>query len=255
MFPVIELALSAVLGLVLGSFSTALIYRVPRRLKWGAKRSACPNCKTQLGILDLFPVFSWVFSRGKCRHCNKPISAVYPLIEVVGAFLCAGAYAVFGFGAEMFFVAAAVPVLVSLFVIDLKHMILPNQLVFALMVIGLGRLFYFSISDVFVSVPDLMIPYIVGAVVYAIVPWALGAVLTKVLKKDSLGMGDVKFFFVSGLWLGLSVLPYFMMMSGLLAMMFAVAWRLIVGGEAFPFGPALIASFYGLLLFQGSFLM
>ncbi len=255
MFPVIELVLSAVLGLVLGSFSTALIHRVPRRLKWGAKRSSCPTCKTALGVADLFPVFSWVFSMGKCRHCKKPISIIYPLIELSGAVLSVLVYLVFGFSAEMIFAAAAIPVLISLFVIDLRHMILPNQLVFVLMVIGLGRLFYFSVSDVFVSVSDLIIPYVVGAMIYAIVPWGLGVVVTKILKKDSLGMGDVKLFFVAGIWLGLPVLPYFMMISGLLAMVFSLVWRMAVGGEAFPFGPALIVSFYGLLLFQGSFLM
>jgi|MDSW01.2.fsa_nt_gb prepilin signal peptidase PulO-like enzyme (type II secretory pathway) len=78
------------MGICLGSFATALIWRIPRNLPWiynkkdkKAVRSICPSCGATLGVADLFPVFSWLCLKGKCRHCHARISGVYPLTEIV----------------------------------------------------------------------------------------------------------------------------------------------------------------------------
>ncbi len=240
---------------MLGSFTSALIYRIPRKKGWGAVRSACPSCKKKLGVLDLIPLFSWLLSLGKCRYCKSRISYIYPAIEVICAILSLGVFLVFGFTIEALFLIGALPFLASLFIIDFKHFILPNQLVFIVLVIGLIRLFYFSVNDVFNSPSELFIPYIVGAFLYALTPYVLGVMLSTILKKDSLGMGDVKFFFVAGVWLGLAELSNFMMLSGGLAIAFALIWRAVKREEIFPFGPALIVSFYSLLLLRGIILV
>ncbi len=135
--------------------------------------------------------------------------------------------------------------------IDFEYMILPNQLVFILFVLGGSRLLYIYYAGVEADI--LFTQYIMGAVIYAGVSWFIGFVLTKVLKRNSLGFGDVKFFLVSGLWLGISILPYFMIMSGTVAIIFALAWRFFKNEDKFPFGPSLIISFYSLLVFQGFF--
>ena len=86
----------AMIGLCLGSFSSAIAYRIAHKTSWivdknsdsgsaQPARSACPSCHHQLSILDLVPVFSWVFLGGKCRYCGAKISARYPLIEAAGA--------------------------------------------------------------------------------------------------------------------------------------------------------------------------
>ncbi len=247
----LETILVIFIGLVLGSFSTALTYRVPRKLPWGAERSACPNCKAVLGVLDLFPVFSWCASFGKCRYCLNKIPYKYPLTEIISAFLCFAIYLQFGFSGEAFFIIACVPILISLFLIDFEHMILPNQLVFILFLLGTTRLFsfYFVGNDI----APLFFEYVIGAIIYAGITFLIGFVLTKILKRESLGFGDVKFFLVSGLWLGIDMLPFFMICSGVIAVLFALAWKIIKKEDVFPFGPALIISFYTLLLFQGSF--
>lgn len=74
-----------VLGLVFGSFATVLVDRAP----WG--RSRCPKCKHQLSPLELVPVVSYIALRGQCRNCKKPISSIYPLVELssAGLFLLA----------------------------------------------------------------------------------------------------------------------------------------------------------------------
>jgi leader peptidase (prepilin peptidase)/N-methyltransferase len=85
-----------VLGSVFGSFITCALYRVPRGESLRQPPSHCPVCDHKLGVLDLVPLFSWLFLRGKCRHCGTKISAYYFFVElvctVVGvcAFLMAG---------------------------------------------------------------------------------------------------------------------------------------------------------------------
>lgn len=84
-WPPFRLFCGATVGLVLGSFATMLSYRLPRGLSIVSPPSTCPRCKTRLGPADLVPLFSWLFSKGRCRHCGAPVSARYPLIELVTA--------------------------------------------------------------------------------------------------------------------------------------------------------------------------
>ena len=250
----LEIFIVFFLGLLLGSFSSALIYRVPRKISWVATRSSCTECNNVLTARDLIPLFSWVFNKGKCRHCSTKISGVYPVLELCCAVLCLITYFVYGLTYEAAFVFAAIPFLMALLVIDLRHMILPNQLVFIVLVIGVARLFYFSLTGVFTQASDLFITYFLGAVFYGFASWLVGFTVTKIMKKDSLGFGDVKFFIVAGLWLGIGAAPQFLILSGSLAIIFALVWQKLFKQRIFPFGPALITSFFALLIFQGSFL-
>lgn len=82
--------LLVVWGLCLGSFTTCVIYRMPRGISlWrrddGSQRSFCPSCGHVLGVADLLPVVSWLWQKGRCRHCAAPIGAVYPAIELAVA--------------------------------------------------------------------------------------------------------------------------------------------------------------------------
>jgi leader peptidase (prepilin peptidase)/N-methyltransferase len=75
--------LGLVIGLILGSFTTMLSYRIPRRLSIIMPPSQCPNCHTPLKPRDLVPVLSWILEKGHCRHCREPISPRYLIIELV----------------------------------------------------------------------------------------------------------------------------------------------------------------------------
>jgi len=76
-----------VFGLVIGSFLNCLIYRFETGGNFLKGRSFCPHCKHILAVKDLFPVFSFLFLKGKCRYCKKPISFQYPLVELFTGFL------------------------------------------------------------------------------------------------------------------------------------------------------------------------
>ncbi len=80
---------AAATGLAIGSFLNVVVYRVPRQLSLVRPGSFCPACGTPIGSWDNVPVVSWLVLRGRCRHCGEPISARYPLVELVTGVLFA----------------------------------------------------------------------------------------------------------------------------------------------------------------------
>jgi len=71
-----------IFGLLIGSFLNCLIYRLEKKENFLKGRSYCPHCHHQLNWSDLIPILSFIFLKGKCRYCHKPISLQYPLVEI-----------------------------------------------------------------------------------------------------------------------------------------------------------------------------
>ncbi|MGP1310111.1 MAG: prepilin peptidase [Phycisphaerales bacterium] len=82
-----------VLGAAIGSFLNVVAYRVPKGEGLFAPPSRCPHCETRLRWRENLPILGWVLLRGRCRYCKSPISAQYPLIELLTALLFAFLYA------------------------------------------------------------------------------------------------------------------------------------------------------------------
>lgn len=82
-------ALAAIVGSLVGSFANVVIWRLPRGASIVFPGSHCPKCERRLGPLDLIPIVSWLVLRGRCRTCGQPISARYPLVELLFALLFA----------------------------------------------------------------------------------------------------------------------------------------------------------------------
>lgn len=88
----IVLTLSAIVGLLVGSFLATLVLRLPQRLPVVMDRSACPHCGHRLGPSELIPLASWLIQRRRCRACGGPISAFYPLMEILSALVALAAF-------------------------------------------------------------------------------------------------------------------------------------------------------------------
>src|SRR3954447_17654084 len=88
-------------GLIVGSFLNVVIWRVPRGESIVSPPSHCPGCGRPVRPRDNVPVISWIVLRGRCRDCGEPISARYPLVELLTAVLFVVMAARFGLHAVL----------------------------------------------------------------------------------------------------------------------------------------------------------
>lgn len=241
----------AVLGLCLGSFATALSYRLPRGISMiGRARSACPACERALGIPDLVPLFSWLLLKGRCRHCRAKIGWRYPLIELSTLALCLAFAAAYGFTPQTLALLALAPVLTSLIDIDLHHKIIPDVLNLSVLLLGVAAFCLGAPSaEGLLNAAGGMLAYGAGAAL-------LRFLFMKITKRDPLGWGDIKFFGAAGFWLGLDInaATLFLVLSGTFGIGLALGWKKKTGEREFPFGPALALALTALILCLRPFL-
>jgi leader peptidase (prepilin peptidase) / N-methyltransferase len=221
-----------VAGLVAGSFVSVLAHRLPRKESIWGPRSKCPHCGETIAAYDNIPVVSWLVLRGRCRNCGGAISPRYPLVELALAVLYVAVYLVLEEdAAEVALGLVFVTTLATITLTDLEHRIIPNTVLIAAAVAGLGIVVATDVD----SLPERGIAAAAagGFLLLAAIAWSGG-----------MGMGDVKLGAVMGLYLGRAVAP---------ALLVAFAIGAVVGvgvmlrhgtaarKTALPFGPFLAA--------------
>jgi len=197
MFPAWTWIVGLFIGAAIGSFLNVVIYRIPRGLSLNnPKNSFCPSCKHQLTILDLFPLFSWLFLRGRCRHCKAKVSSRYFFVELMtGAIWGAIWYEYLVVGsdpAKALAFAAAAATLVAIIFIDWELYIIPDQINAFLLLVGLlynGWLIIKKAPEAFMwGMPSS----IAGALVGIGVLWGIAFLGRVIFRKDAMGHGDIK---------------------------------------------------------------
>ena len=194
----ILIVLCALFGLAIGSFLNVVIYRVPRGESVISPRSACPSCGTPIAERDNVPVVSWLLLRGRCRHCDAPISIQYPAVELACAALFAGTAARFGYDWALPAFLALFAGLLALSVIDIERLLLPKVIVYPLTVV-VGVLLIVASAGTG-NWHKLLVGVICGAAWFAVF-YAMFAVSSRLL-----GFGDVRLAPLLGLslgWLGI----------------------------------------------------
>ena len=185
---------AVVLGLCVGSFLNVCILRLPRDQSLVHPRSTCPSCKQPIAWRDNIPVFSWLWLRGKCRWCHKPISAQYPLIEALVGVLFGAA--VLAYGPTLHALAAALfgAILLGIAITDARHYIIPDEFTWGGLVIGL----LLSLG----GGVDGFLFALLGAAVGFLLLWLVGVAGSWVFKEDAMGGGDVKMMAMVGSFVG-----------------------------------------------------
>ena len=224
-------------GLLLGSFSTVAIYRLPRNEQLVTGRSTCPACHSLLGPIDLIPVFTWLIMRGKCRHCKSHISAMYPLVEVIACTLAVVVAARYEASVASVVLGLVCIGLAVTATIDAQTRRLPNK---AIAVILVGEVVGFSLAawqdDAW---EDWRRSLLVGTIAFLV------ALAVYVVSRGGLGEGDVKFALI--VWIPLGWLGWGAAFGGYLVMTFiASVWAIIasisqrkIRKVSIPLGPAL----------------
>jgi len=126
-------------GAVVGSFLNVCIYRIPAEKSVVNPPSHCPRCEHKLGVFDNIPLLSFLMLGRKCRYCREPISWRYFVIELVTALVFLAIYLRYHYGIEFFAYALFASAGIVAFMIDVDHMIIPDQVVFVGIAVGIAR--------------------------------------------------------------------------------------------------------------------
>lgn len=244
------LSFAFIFGLLFGSFLNVCIYRIPREKSIVWPPSFCPHCNAPIKWYDNIPVLSYLVLLGKCRHCKKPISIQYPIVELLTAALTWLCVWQFGLSLWTFVMIAAVYALIVLSVIDLELMIIPDR--FSLGLIVWGLLFAWANPNFSGVWWQKELASLLGASVGLFGVLAIALIGTWMFKKEAMGGGDVKLMGGVGAligWQGVITTVVFASFFGLVYALFLMLFKGKKGGDAIPFGPflsmgALINLFY-----------
>jgi prepilin signal peptidase PulO-like enzyme (type II secretory pathway) len=124
------------LGAIVGSFANVVAYRLNSSRSILSGRSKCDSCAEELSPLTLIPIVSFLMLQGKCSMCGSKIGVSHVLAEVVLATLFGAALYIHGTGLELVLALLFLTLLTSIVIYDLRHTIIPNILVYPLIVIG-----------------------------------------------------------------------------------------------------------------------
>ena len=220
-------AVAFIPGLAIGSFLNVVAARVPEGRSIVKPPSACQACGEHIRPYDNVPVVSWLLLRGRCRHCDAPISWKYPAVELATAVLVAACFAVFGLTWDAAVASLFCMTLVAISVTDFERRIIPNRIV----------------------LPSAAVLLVAQTILHPSVEWALAGIgasgfllLAALAKPGGMGMGDVKLALLLGVMLG-RVVPV-ALMAGMLAALVPSVVLLARHGSAarkmaIPFGPFL----------------
>jgi len=265
--PLLATAIATGVGLCVGSFLNVVIHRLPKMLErgWQAQcaelrgedpapgpaynlvvpRSACPACGSPISALQNIPVVSWLVLGGKCAGCKAPISARYPVVEVLGGLLAA--CAVWRFGVTPQGVAACVLLwsLLALTMIDFDTQLLPDGITLPLLWAGLIA----NLWHTFAALPDAVI----GAVAGYLSLWTIYWLFKLIRGKEGMGYGDFKLLAALGAWLGWQLLPVIVLLSSVVGAGIGLTLIVFKGRDhtvPLAFGPYLaiagaVALFFG----------
>lgn len=226
-----ETVLVFVLGLVLGSFTNAVIWRLEKGKDILVSRSECVHCGRRLGFWDLVPVVSFLILGGRCRYCRQKISWQYPVVESASGLAVLYIYRYSGGLAQAIFLAGMFLVTLLIFVYDLKFLIIPDVLVV------LGSAWVLAGGFWLAS------PLASGAAWTALAVFAFFFLMHKFSQGRWVGGGDAKLGFLLGLWLGwpLGILGLFLAyVTGAMVGLGLVAFKKVTLKSQMPFGPFLI---------------
>ena len=192
-----------------GSFVGLVAHRLPRAEPIVFGRSACPSCHAQLTARDLVPLFSWLAARGRCRHCDAPLSSRYPLTELAALVIALWAVSVLG-GWSILIGCLLGWALLTLALIDLREKTLPDAITLPLIGAGLAAALILEPLD--------PLTHAIGAAAGLTLFLAVGATFRRLRGYDGLGGGDAKLFAAAGAWVGWPGLPSVLLIASVAAL-------------------------------------
>ena len=237
------LVVSFLFGITLGSFYNVVGYRVPKKQSLIYPSSHCTTCNHKLGASELVPFFSYLFQKGKCKHCGAKISLFYPIFELTTGILFALSYYVFGSSIDFFIVISFISMLLIIIISDYQMMIIPDEvLISSIIVISILIFIKGGIS--------LLGTSLLNGIISFTIMFILKKIGDFMFKKESMGGGDIKLLFIFGLVFGWQMSVISIFIASFIALPIAVYYSVKYKNQKYieddeipensiPFGPFL----------------
>jgi leader peptidase (prepilin peptidase)/N-methyltransferase len=254
---------AGIYGSMVGSFLNVIIYRLPRDSLsiHRPKRSFCPACGTSIHWFDNLPIISYFKLRGQCRYCGGRISFQYPLVEILTFCLFAlltfkeipgileiGPHRLQNLGIFVVHLCVVSIVVVVTF-IDLELQIIPDEITFSGMLIApfaCALMPLLQADSWFFGLLDSLNPHLAsflssvgGALVGGGTLLLVGVLGKACLKRDALGLGDIKLMFFMGGLFGFEGALIIFFLGCAVGSLIGVPFRLLTKKQEIPFGPFL----------------
>lgn len=267
-----DIALAALLGLLIGSFLNVVIHRLPKMMEqqWDAEcaqhqatragkdyepeppaltlcrpRSRCPHCGHAIAWYENIPVISWLLLRGRCKQCQQRISVRYPLVEITTAALFAWCVHRWGFTPQGWAWCGFSAALLTLALIDWDTTYLPDDITLPLLWAGL-------IASALGWTGMTLQHALWGAVAGYLSLWSIYWAFKLITGKEGMGYGDFKLFAALGAWFGWQALVPMILMASVIGAVIGIAMKLrssLREGGYIPFGPFLAGAGFTAMLF------
>ena len=214
-----------IIGTFMGSFYTVVGLRLPKKEPFVFSRSKCDECKHQLSFIEMIPVISFIFLKGRCRHCNSKIDSLSTFIELFTGLLFTVAFYSFGFSWSLILAIGIISLLVIVIVSDLTYLIIPDGLL------------------VFFSIYFIVCQYFIIGIFLFLIMYGIMSLGNKIFKKESMGGGDVKMMFLFGIVLDPLLGTLTIFLGSLIALPMSLILYFKEEENVIPFGPFLLISF------------
>ena len=230
----LEIVIVFVLGLSLGSFSNVCIYRLPLNKSLISPLSSCPHCNAKINYVHNIPIISYLFLKGKSSCCLKKISFHYPIVEFFIAITAVCFFIMNGYTLATLFSLIFIMGLVILFVTDLEHYIIPNEVTYSLSTLAI-IISIININPFYITLSNSLM----GGIISGILLYMTSKIYFWVRKKEGMGMGDVKMIAMIGFWMGLPTTVIIIILSSILGSLVGIGlilFRKMDRNQLIPYG-------------------
>lgn len=223
-------------GIVIGSFLNVVIIRLPRDESLIKRSSHCMTCGTKIRVIDLIPIFSWLFLRGKCHSCGEKISPRYPIVEALNGILYLADFLVFGWTWNTVVMCIFTSVLIVVGFMDWDTLEMDMRVLAMILVLVIPSWFVTELT---------LKERLIGAVCIGLPFFLIGEISRPYAKKKTgedvrgVELGDTLLMTFAGLLLGWKAMVPSAFIGILLAALFGMILKKKSGESKFALGPYL----------------
>jgi len=229
--------LAFMLGAVMASFLNCMAYRIVHGESVLKGRSHCDVCGHELGVLDLIPIFSYLFSKGRCRYCKSKLSSRHLWLETISAIAFLTIILKYDISFQTLEYLIFTCLLMACAFADLEGTIIPDRFIIAGLIVRLG---FILVNGNFVK--DLLFS-LIGGFTIPVALLIVVLVFEKITKKDAMGGGDIKLLFMIGLFIGWKCNVLCLLLACIIGIVFGAVTNLSkkdTTDKTFPFGPSIV---------------